>query len=253
MFSVKVKNMQVVGFVKQLFSPKTPEVYTFETALKAVDMQRAARIARIASFALAYTCFSTAGVILELNITLWPVSVGIAAIGLVALGVFWLINRNDQRYVDGLTCDVRKTLVKQELKTFFTTPRGEEKADAQRLKEIDLVLGYSLFNEDVLIRRRWIAEQQNQGESFMGACQRLQLFLPLKLNHEFEDPARFGNTARRFHIEINWDGKDIGTFDFELKELIEAESSEEEVKVEEAVAKSDEVGSDLALEEKPAA
>lgn len=204
--------------IHSIIVPPQRQEYQYSDALSATNLQRLARIVRVAAFSFAYLTLSTAAVILEVKISLWPLALGIGLAGLVALGVFWFINQKDENYIAGLTTDLRTSLAKSEIQRILSNSKdayNDATALRKALRAANRVLGHDLIDNNALNLWTMIWEHASPKQTIIEAACALGIDLRMQYHQLITEPGRFGWPACEYDLKMNWDGQSAESFDFD--------------------------------------
>lgn len=206
-------NFEVIK--KVFFPPEQTLPYDYQKAVDATKLQRAMKVARVAAFAFTNFMFSTAGLIAQINFSLWPVSLGLAVVGFVALGIFFWLKHNEEHATKGLDVCMRGSLVKQEARRLFSEPKqANQTAESveQAFITANHVLGFDLF--DALYRKklRELHEKASEGETLIDAA--YAQGVSLNIAYEMTYLQSGDGSELKVNMRVDWDGYSAQTFDF---------------------------------------
>jgi len=175
-----------------LFAPKASE-HHFDSAIKAVENQRIARIVKTALFIFSTITATTLLTLSEASAIAWPIVLPALAVTLVAWGIFYRLNSLDKRYVEGLDDNTRVTLAKKELeRLFFSQPHPSPDAIQKALQGINHLLEYPVFSPEYIQNAQKTAGSDK---------------LSLKLQEEWFEKGWYGLPSFNRSLTVQWDGQ----------------------------------------------
>lgn len=195
--------------LSNLFAPKPPTEFTFETAAHACKMQRIARITKTAFFALATLSTMAALSLSDLSVITWPVTLTLIGITIVALGTFFALNRLDKKYTKELSDDKRSSLVTNEIENIFHGKRRRSDQEIKKsLTQINCILGTTVFTkrmtENLLKVNALSTQPEHQTKSLNEIALEHTIPIIFSCSCAWKEKGRFGLPTCDYKFEISW-------------------------------------------------
>lgn len=212
--------------IRGIFSPPKNENPDFTSALAAIDRQRVARIVKAAVYIFATVTTAVSIMLTEAAVITWPIAIPTLLVTLAAWGVFWRLNRLDDRYVEELDDTRRMELAKKELERLLFTQTLDTFPDSQSLSKafenINKLLSCEAFSQEFLKNIREIKERApTSTKTLCDTAQELCTPLSIKCTRDEVEKGRYGNPSRKRNLELDWSGKRDDAITIKLSSSLE--------------------------------
>lgn len=204
--------MKIAEQARAMFFPVKKGNLEFSDAVNVIKLQQAARVTKAALFALASIAVTAIVVLAEASLIAWPIFLPALVVALITGILFYRLNSQDKKYVEGLDDSIRASLAKKELHSLLCERPAKEikpKEIEDKLKGINLLLGHKVFTEDYRKRlidfHRTCEGSKSLSEEIKGKGANLEI----AFKKEWQETGRFGLPSHKCSIDLKWEGKEI--------------------------------------------
>lgn len=184
---------------------------TFNDAIRDLNVQRIARIAKTIFFTISSIATTVALILTEASIFATWMAIPAFLTVLVAGAIFYRLNSLDSRYVERLTDATRESCIKNELERIFLSQEKFTPEEVTKsLNSVNRLLKFDVFDKEAI--DNILSIQQNADvndanlKSIAEMAKEQNQSIAVALGSDWFEQGRFGLPSYNLSVGVNWNG-----------------------------------------------
>lgn len=184
-----------------------PKEITFNDAIRDLNVQRIARIAKTIFFTISSIATTVALILTEASIFATWMAIPAFLTVLVAGAIFYRLNSLDSRYVERLTDATRESCIKKELERIFLSQEKFTPEEVTKsLNNVNRLLKFDVFDKEAIDNILSIQQNDSNLKSIAEMAKEQNQSIAVALGSDWFEQGRFGLPSYNLSVGVNWSG-----------------------------------------------